>query len=339
MARRLMIPPSERDELAAGEVLALEVCHLFFDEQCSKKEIGDRLAISRFRVARLIEQALESGLVRIQYRERELIDRDLSRRLADAYRLRLCIVVSSGGRSEADMRRAVGGAAASLVSELIAPGEVIGLGWGRSVAAMVDCMPETMRADVDVVQLAGGSAGTAFGMDPSELARRFASKVSGRLHVIHAPAFVKSREVRDALLQELDVAGTVALFDRITLAVLGVGALSKRPEELPASTLSIAGVLPRESLAQVVGAGAVGELMLHPFDADGAFIANPADDRCVAISVDQLRLTRVLAVASGSAKGDALAGALKTGVPSILVTDAAAARWLIDHAPAKAGRG
>ena len=323
-----------------GDGLALEVCHLFFDDQCSKKEIGERLSISRFRVARLIEQALASGQVRIEYRDRDLIDRDLSRRLAQTYNLRLCMAVNAAGRSDEDVRGSVGSAAASVVSELVHPGDVVGLGWGRSLSAVVECLPQSAHSEVDVVQLAGGSARTAFGLDPTELARRFALRLGGRLHVIHAPAFVQSKEVRDALLCEQDISGALALFDRLSLAVLGVGALVGQGAQIPASSLSISGVLPRQELEQVLAAGALGELMLHPFDAEGRFIADPTSDRRVAVSIDQLRRTsRVVAVASGVDKAPAIQGALRSGVVTMLITDDAAARWLVDNAPLGAPRG
>jgi DNA-binding transcriptional regulator LsrR (DeoR family) len=327
-------------DAAHTDVLALEVCHLFFDDQVPKKDIAQRLAISRFRVARLLEQARASGLVRIEYRERDLIDRDLSKLLSELYKLRLCVVVNAGARTDREIRGSVGAAAASLVAELIGPGDVVGLGWGRSLAAMVESLPGEAKPDVDVVQLAGGSARTAFGIDPSELARRFAHRLGGRLHVIHAPAFVRTREIRDALLREADVAGTVALFDRITLAVLGVGSLTIPGDEEPASTLSIAGALPADELKNIVAEGAVGELMLHPFDGEGRFVTDPIGDRRVAISTDQLmRTPRVLAVACGVAKGPAIQGALRSGVASMLVTDDAAARWLLANAPGVTRKG
>ena len=58
---------------------ASEVARLFFDRQLSKVEIGSRLGISRFRVARLIEQALDAELVKIEFRDIPAVDRALAR--------------------------------------------------------------------------------------------------------------------------------------------------------------------------------------------------------------------------------------------------------------------
>jgi len=42
---------------------ALHVSHLYFKRRLTKQDIAARLGISRFKVARLIDQALEEGLV------------------------------------------------------------------------------------------------------------------------------------------------------------------------------------------------------------------------------------------------------------------------------------
>src|SRR5260370_37645216 len=47
-------------------VLAARVARQFYLEGVSKIEIADRLGISRFRVARLLDSAREAGLVRIE---------------------------------------------------------------------------------------------------------------------------------------------------------------------------------------------------------------------------------------------------------------------------------
>jgi DNA-binding transcriptional regulator LsrR (DeoR family) len=68
-------------------------------------------------------------------------------------------------------------------------------------------------------------------------------------------------------------------------------------------------------VATLVASGAVGDLIVHPFDATGRFVAPDLAARAVAISVDELRaIPRVVAVAAGVGKARAIRGALATGV-------------------------
>jgi DNA-binding transcriptional regulator LsrR (DeoR family) len=66
-----------------------------------------------------------------------------------------------------------------------------------------------------------------------------------------------------------------------------------------------------------------GHILVHVFDRDGRIIAA---ERSIALSVPQLRRTRVVAVAAGRRKRDAVTGALRTGLLDTLVTDSACAK-------------
>src|ERR1700757_1604801 len=70
-------------------VLAARVARQFYLEGVSKVDIADRLGISRFRVARLLDAALEAGMGRIEIRlARGLLDTGPSARLCSAFGLR-----------------------------------------------------------------------------------------------------------------------------------------------------------------------------------------------------------------------------------------------------------
>jgi DNA-binding transcriptional regulator LsrR (DeoR family) len=120
-----------------------------------------------------------------------------------------------------------------------------------------------------------------------------------------------SRRARDELLANDVVRPTVELFDRVGLVLVGIGAAGR-----------LAGA----------PADAVGHVLVHAFDADGRFVTAEAADRAISISRAQLAATRVLAAAGGLAKRDAVLGALRTGLLTGLVTDAATARHALKAA-------
>src|SRR5438128_1300725 len=97
-----------------GDELALQVSRLFFERQLSKVDIAARLGISRFRVARLIDQALDDGVVRIEFRDAAVEDRALARRLEETFDLDLAVVADAP--SDALARTAA--LAASLIDGL-----------------------------------------------------------------------------------------------------------------------------------------------------------------------------------------------------------------------------
>jgi DNA-binding transcriptional regulator LsrR (DeoR family) len=316
---------------AEDNALAGQAARLFFDQQVSKVEIADRLAISRFRVARLIDLALERGLVRIEFRDMPARDRHTAKAIEDRFGIDLCVVAAEGGDAAG---RTLPRLAAEVVAEFIGEGDVVGIAWGATLAAVVAELPTRSDPSVRVLQLAGSSTRVKPEEAPGELARRLAERLGGDYRPLFAPAFVEAAQLRDALLREADIAEIVAEYARLSLAVVGIGAFhgagELHGEDEPAgSSLIQVGVLSKDDLTEMEDTGAVGDLILYPFDRAGAFVAPHLTARAIAISVEQLRkVPRVIAVAGGSWKAEAIAGALATGVINVLVTDHEAADLL-----------
>jgi len=220
--------------------------------------------------------------------------------------------------------------AADLLDGLLGTGEAIGIAWGTTVARVVEAIPQRSDPSIDVVQLAGSSTSLDAASDPGDLTRVLAARLGGRSHRIHAPAVLESAELRAALVRQPDVAATVAHFDDLAIALVGIGALGSSAAA-PSSSLLRSGALSPADAARLAKLGAVGDLLVHPFDAAGRFVAPEIAGRAVAIDVEQLRrVPRVVAVAAGPEKVEAIRGALAAGVIHILVTDGATASGLVE---------
>lgn len=307
--------------------LATHVARLFFDRQMSKVEIAQHLGISRFRVARLIDGALADGLVRIEYRDIPARDRDLATALEERFGLDLCAVADVG---DGDALGPVARLAGAVLDGLIGPAEVIGIAWGSTVAAVVREIPVRMGTTIEVVQLAGSSSRIGRDRDAGQLARALADRLGAIDHPIYAPAFVATPELRAALAEDPEVADAMDRFDTLTMAIVGIGALP-RGDQPGSSSLIRSGALDEAEVARLAALGAVGDLVVHPFDATGRFVAPDLAARAVAIDVEALRrVSRVIAVAVGAAKAEAVRGALATGLVRILVTDRATAQAVVE---------
>ena len=320
MNRALDRAPAEAEP--AG--LAGQVARLFFDRQLTKVEIAARLGISRFRVARLVERALADGIVRIEFRDAPWEDRELARAIEERFGLDLCAVAQDSD----DPVGAAASLAGGIVDGLVGSGDAVGIAWGSTVARVVAAIPARKDPSIDVVQLAGSSARLE-AADPGDLTRVLAERLGGRSHRLHAPAFVASAELRAALAQEPEIAATLRSFDHLAVAILGIGAFGSGKER-PNSSLVRSGALTNREIDRLMRQGAVGDLLVHPFDGSGRFVAPELARRAMAIGVDQLRrVATVVAVAAGAAKVGAIRGALATTVIRVLVTDAAVARGLL----------
>lgn len=309
--------------------LASQVARLFFDRQMTKVEIAAHLGISRFRVARLIDGALADGLVRIEFRDIPAEDRAIANAIEDRFGLDLCAVVAGGADLATDPMTSVGRLAGAVIDGLIGPSEVIGIAWGSTMAAVVREIPSRSATAIEVVQLAGSSSRLGRDRDAGQLARSLADRLGATDHPIYAPAFVASRDMREALTRDPEVARAMDRFEALTLAIVGIGAMPDGTAAA-ASSLLRSGVLDDVEVARLADEGAVGDLVVHPFDAGGRFVATELTDRAVAITVAELRnVPRVVAVAVGVRKAAAIRGALASGVVRMLVTDGVTGRAVL----------
>jgi DNA-binding transcriptional regulator LsrR (DeoR family) len=336
---------AERDAshtTATGTDLATHVARLFYDRHMSKVEIGERLSISRFRVARLIDQAREEGLVRIVFREAAEEDRVMARAVEERFGLDLCAVAATGA-DDVRALEATAGLAARIAAEFIGPGDVIGIAWGSTLAAVADAVPRRSDPTLTVVQIAGSSSRLGPSVDSAAVSRRLAERLGAAHRPLFAPAIVDDAAVRAALVRQPDIARTIAAFDELSTALVGIGTFAVDPQtgaDVPGSSLLRSGVLAPDDVARLRRAGAVGDLVVHPFDAAGRFVVPALADRAVAIDIAALRrVPRVIAVAAGAAKGTAIRGALATGLIDVLITDRAAAAAVLEAPGAEAVLG
>ncbi len=306
--------PGELQQLA----LAAEVARRYFLGEESKSQIGERLGISRFKVARLLDAAREAGLVRIEIRDPEPTD-DLAAALVASYGLRACSVVAG----HAGGREAVGRRGAVVLQGIVKPDDVLGLAWSRTVTELVRSV--SSLPPVEVVQLCGSLV--VPGDDgPVDIVRAAGRLTGAASHLFYAPLLADDPGSAAVIRRQPTVAAALAAADRVSIAVVSVGAW------LPGQS-SVHDVVSAEAQAAVARSGAVGEVLGLLFDKDGQLVRTPLSESLVGISGAQLQgFETVLGVVAGASKGEAVEGALRGGLINQLVVDLDLAQDLIARA-------
>jgi DNA-binding transcriptional regulator LsrR (DeoR family) len=305
----------------AALVLTATVARRYYLEGESKSEIATTLGLSRFKVARLIDRALAIGIVRIEIESPGEIDLDLSSRLGAKYDLRHCVVMNVGEDEDDDaMRHGLGRAAAELLSEIVQPGDVLGLSWARSLMAMRTSL--TRLAHCDVVQLTG-SLSLPSNDSPIELVRDVARRAGGEAFVFYAPMIVPDAATARALRTQPEIARALEAFTKVTKAVVGIGAWHS-------GLSTVADSLEAHEREAIYAAGVRGELSGVQFDAEGHAVVTSLTDRVIGIDAARLLdVPEVIAIAYGAPKADAVRSGIRGGLVSSLVTHTAMAQELL----------
>lgn len=297
--------------------LAVRASRLHFLDGVSKVDVAKQLDLSRFKVARLIDEAVERGLVRIEISDPGGVENELATKLRTRFGLDDAIVVPNSPAAS-DTLTELGGATARFLLDRLSPGAVLGLGWGSSVGAVVSALPRANHpGPVDAVQLAGGFPSAEPSFNGAEVTLAAAHAMHGQSHLLHAPALVESVASRDVLHAEPTIAATIGTYERVTVALTGIGAL--RPS--PVSAIYRGNILGDSATHLLSQGDAVGDACCHFIDPDGNVIPELAD-RTSGIAVQQVqRIPLRVGIAVGRAKLLAIAAALRSKLITVLATD------------------
>lgn len=306
----------------ASLVLSASIARRYYLDGHSKIEIAEEFGLSRFKVARLLETARETGLVRIEIGHRGLIDVDLSARVQARFHLRHAVVVDAKDDHPVSVRKHLGQVAAELLAEVIGPEDVLGVAWSRSVGAMARALPRL--AAVPVVQLTGAIS-MPDGDDSSiEIVREVARAAGGPAYVFYAPFALPDASTARALRRQREVDLTFRQLPRVTKAVVGLGLWAPGQSTLYDTAMEH----DRRALRRL---GVCAEMSGVFLSEDGKPVRSQLTERMIGIDADQMRaIPEVIVISYGMPKVPAARAALRSGLVNGLVTHTAFAEALLD---------
>lgn len=301
-----------------GESRALlhTVAKLHYESELSQVQIARQLGLSTASISRLLKRARAQGIVRIEVRDLFSADA-LGKQLADRLGLDQVTVVDA---PTANLMPAL---APPLSRMLEAAGlgrtSVLMVGWGRTVSAVIDAGLPPIPG-VQVVPSTGGMMQHAKHFQSNEFARRAAEVTGGEPHFIHAP-YLPAPEALEPFRSDPSVRASVALWDRIDAAVVGIG--------LPHGLERPGTGADRHDPAL---AGSAGDVVRHYFDEQGNIIQWRGEGRMIAVSCAQLRATPlVVGMAAGEVKVPSIIGAARAGLITRLITDTHTAERVLER--------
>ncbi|MDR1188204.1 MAG: transcriptional regulator [Bifidobacteriaceae bacterium] len=296
------------------------VARRHYVEQRSKVEIAEELGLSRFQVARMLDQARERGIVKFVVELPGPVDQDLSLALKESLGLRRAVVVNTPSADAATVRQCLGRAAAALASEIITPEAVVGMTAGRTLGAMAGAV-EPMTA-AGVVQLSGAAG--PIQATAVEVVRRFSKTCNAPVYPLYCPLLASDPAAARVLRRQADIQRTLAKIPEVTVAWVAVGSWDPPDSELRDNP-ALAGIIGSLPAPRAIAAD-VGGIVL----ADDARAVREVEELCIGATAAQLRaIPDVIAVAGGARKADAVRAAVASGIVRSLVTDTTAARALL----------
>ena len=303
------------DELFQRAVIARR----YYLEGRTRIQIAEEFGLSRFKVARMLDEAVESGMVEIKIHNPGAIDVELSTALQRKYGLEHAYAVAADSTNTTDLVDAVARAMAELLQSILREGDVVGVDCGRTLTHIAPYLTSLPRCDV--VQLTGMAG--PISSNGTDLVRRLSEVSGGQSWPLYAPLVVTDARTAHSLGDNLQIRETIERHASVSCAIVSVGAWSPGASQVYESlTADEVGALARD--------GVCAETCALLLDSTGERVAG-LDERRMGIDEKVLRAipTRI-AIAAGREKAAATRAVLQSGLVSSLVTDVEVAAAVLD---------
>jgi lsr operon transcriptional repressor len=311
-----------------SEELLLRVAWYYYKDELTQDEIARRLSVSRASVGRLLERARKVGLVSINLNAEYLDAFELSGELRQTFGLAEALVVPDDEKEPADrhtLNARIGLGGAQFMSTHLRPGGSLGVGWGETVSRVIAATNFGAVGPVHMVTLTGGVEGYLPTILSSKGEVTAESPEVTSATVIPTPIMASTPSLAAALRDEPTVQQVLKQACSVEHALVGVGT--------PAADATIVhmGYLNPADVRGLRERGVVGDILGQFFDADGSVVELPIHDRRIGIGLsDLVHIRKVVGVAGGLHKAEAILGALHGGFLDVLVTNELTAIRLLE---------
>ncbi len=317
------------DEDRQRRALLAELAKAYYLDDVSKVDIAKAFGISRFRVARLLDQARASGVVTIEVHDPRLPRSTREQALAHALGIDTARIVVLDEHEDHLRAERFGAAVLSAMREMIRPGMTVGISWSRTLDQAARFLPALPPCSL--VQLTG-----AFEVAGSGTLSRMLMQLDRRAGVqtypLYAPLVVDRRSTAKDVRRQPVVADALAHADALDLAMVAVGAW------LPGES-AVWEKVPPDVRRACTQAGAVAEFSGNFLNAQGVVVSTPLDGRIIAVGLPQLHAARhVIGFAHGPRRAAAVRAAAASGAFNSMIVDSTLASAVLAGAAPQRGR-
>jgi len=316
------------DESRPGaEELLLRVAWFYYKDELTQDEIAHRLSVSRASVGRMLDRARKVGLVSINLNADHLDAFEVSNQLRHTFGLAEALVVPDHDREPADhhvLNARLGLGGAQFMTTHLRPGGTLGVGWGETVSRVIGATNFGAVGPVHMVTLTGGVDGYL----PTILSSQSESggdPEATTAAIIPTPIVASTPRLAAALKAEPAIQQVLKQATSVRQAIVGVGTPTAD------ATIVQMGYLAADDVRALRGRGVVGDILGQFFDADGNVVSLPIHQRRIGIELSDLAsIPKVVGVAGGLHKAEAILGALHGGFLNVLVTNELVALRLLE---------
>lgn len=295
-------------------VLAM-VANLYYNSELTQNQIAERLYTSRSKISRMLKEARELGIVKINIQEPWERNLEYEQRMEECFHLKNVRIIKQKDTDQEKVRGLIYEAAAYYLDSVIKENMVVGISWGNTLYNIVKYIAANNHKNIPitVVPIMGAANINSPEKDSLDLSKDLASAYGGRYQYIYAPLFVKKKEVKESLIQDENIKGALNLAKGADIILTSVGSVVYK---------SWRNYLSSGTLEALEKKGVVGHIGGHFFDIQGQELETTLAERMIGIDMEDLKkCPETICIALGEKKSEAVLGAVRGGYVGTLVID------------------
>ncbi|MGI6069709.1 MAG: sugar-binding transcriptional regulator [Blautia sp.] len=327
------------DKYDQSTFLVLKAAYQYYIQEKSQNLIAEELGVSITTVSRLLKRAKDEKIIEFVIRNPYVECLKLEQELRSTFGLKdvvigpvVDITEENGDDVAVDaesVKKLVALEGARYLQRIIKENDVLGVTWGSTVYHMINYLNPAQKANTSFVTLHGSLSNCVNEWDVRTLVSRMAKAFSGNKHTLLTDTLMGSPETVKILKKEKSIAQVMEMFDRVNVAVNGIGALYPKTT----SILATPQYLTHQELQKLQEKGVVGDIALRFLNQNGEECDTDLKERTISIELEQFRrIPLKITLASGVEKAHAIRAALRGGLIDVLIVDSKLGEALLDLA-------
>lgn len=276
----------------------------YYFSNLSIADISEKYDLSRYLITKSLDEALESGLVRISINAP--IDRNLELEayFKKTFGIQNAFIIKDTDTPDDDINNIIQ-FSSEEIQERIHHCKTVGLSWGQTVLNVINHFQTEVREDLLFTQITGDNMKYNSGSASTPLVQKAAAKFNAHYQTIPAPLYLMNDSVRSDLKNEPAFIPSFAAINKLDLILSGIGTLASI-DTVPVWKQHKAEIFENVDLSQVVGM-----LYGRPYDVNGNILTTDKD-KLFGAGIDQLlTVPNRFVVVKSKFKARALLGALR----------------------------
>lgn len=303
----------------------IRVAELYYYRKKSQKEISIMLNISPATVSRMIQEALDIGIVKVEIQEVAGDYHEIEKEIEERYNLEKVVVIKNPQhKDDWHIKKLLGKATGELFYKVAASGDKVGIGPGETMLEMISSLSyDSNLLGIHLLPLMGGWGFNLLHRENNKLVISMASILQCDYSLLLAPAFVSTPEVKEVFLKEEQIKQVVQLWESLKTVVFSIG---------PEIDHSVYPTIANGQNNLIDRKQAVGDVVGKIIDRKGKELAIDYNKKIISIPFTLLKkIPKRIGVGGGQYKFRSVKAAINGGLINYLVTDYHTGRSILEN--------